>query len=332
LGDSADARLAGGLHGLAAGVGLFATLTIFTAALLQDNQPLAYATLPLAGCLLGFLCFNFNPATVFLGDCGSLLIGFLLGCFGVIWAQKSVTLLGITAPLMAMSVPLLDVLLCIVRRWLRNQPIFGADRGHIHHRLLDRGLSPRQSVFILYSLSSLAAIFSLVQGFANNIYIAAVVVVLFLAIVWTAVHHLGYAEFMFASRLLRLAELQRGVTASMSLSSLERTLKQARTPGECWAAISGMLDTFGFAGARMRLGGMVFENWSASLDSPPYWLMRIPLSTRGDYLEFARELNSPVLPMVVVPFIDLVSALLPAALEASSELQDQATIAVPAGN
>src|SRR5688500_4440913 len=120
-------NLVDGLDGLAAGVGLFATLTIFSAALLQGNQPLMFATLPLAGCLLGFLVFNFTPATVFLGDCGSLLIGFLLGCFGVIWAEKSVTLLGLTAPLIALSLPLLDVLLCIARRWLRNQPIFAAD-------------------------------------------------------------------------------------------------------------------------------------------------------------------------------------------------------------
>ena len=129
-------NLVDGLDGLAAGVGLFATLTIFVSAMIQGNQPLMFATLPLAGCLLGFLCFNFNPATVFLGDCGSLLIGFLLGCFGAIWANKSVTLFSLTAPLMALSLPLIDVLLCIIRRWLRNQPIFSADRGHIHHRLL----------------------------------------------------------------------------------------------------------------------------------------------------------------------------------------------------
>ena len=95
-------NLVDGMDGLAAGVGIFATLTIVIAALMQKNIALAMATVPLAGCLLGFLRYNFNPATVFLGDSGSLLIGFLLGCYGIIWTEKSATLLGMTAPLMVL--------------------------------------------------------------------------------------------------------------------------------------------------------------------------------------------------------------------------------------
>ena len=115
-------NLIDGLDGLASGMGLFSTLTIFLAALLHGDLMLSLATLPLAGALLGFLRYNFNPASVFLGDSGSLLIGFLLGCYGVIWSQKSATMLGMTAPLMAMAIPLIDVLLSIFRRWLRGQP------------------------------------------------------------------------------------------------------------------------------------------------------------------------------------------------------------------
>ena len=101
-------NLIDGMDGLAAGVGLFATFTTLAAALLQGNVALALATAPLVGALLAFLRYNFNPASIFLGDCGSLTIGFLLGCFGAIWSQKSATLLGMTAPLMALAVPLLD--------------------------------------------------------------------------------------------------------------------------------------------------------------------------------------------------------------------------------
>ena len=89
-------NLIDGMDGLATGVSLFAALTMVTSALLAGNVPLAMATVPLAGALLGFLRYNFNPATIFLGDCGSLLIGFLLGCFGLIWSQKSVSVLGVT--------------------------------------------------------------------------------------------------------------------------------------------------------------------------------------------------------------------------------------------
>ena len=300
-------NLVDGLDGLASGLALFGTMTIFTAALIQDNGPLAFATVVLAGSLVGFLCFNFNPATVFLGDCGSLLIGFLLGCFGVIWSQKSLTLLGMTAPMIAMSVPLLDVLLCVVRRWLRNKPIFGADRGHIHHKLLDRGLTPKQTVFVLYGLSSVAAIFSLAQGFIANVYLSLVVGLLFVVVVWFVVHKLRYAELMFAGRLLRLGELQRGVSASLELSTFEKSLSSAAGPGDLWKALTSIAMNFGFTDVRMHTGGVLYEHWSIPADRPGYWIVRVPLTTDGDYVELARPVGSPVLPMAVAPFLDVLA-------------------------
>lgn len=309
-------NLVDGLDGLAAGVGVFATLTMFIAAVLQGNEPLAFATLPLAGCLLGFLCFNFNPATVFLGDCGSLLIGFLLGCFGVIWTQKSITLLGMTAPLMAMSVPLLDVLLCIIRRWLRDQPIFSADRGHIHHRLLDRGLSPRQAVFLLYGLCGLAATFSLIQSFVKNFYTAGLVVLLFAAVAWVGIHNLHYAEFVLAGRLLRKGKFQRSsVSANLKLNSFEKSIAKAQTLDECWEAVLNAQETFGFAAIRMQVGDLIYESWGPEVSGPDYWTVKVPV-TDGSYVELARQLHSPVLPMVVVPFIDRLASAL------SSQLQE----------
>jgi UDP-GlcNAc:undecaprenyl-phosphate GlcNAc-1-phosphate transferase len=141
-------NLIDGVDGLATGLGLFATITSLIAALAQGNLELALAIVPLAGALLGFLRYNFNPASIFLGDSGSLLVGFLLGCYGVLWSQKSATLLAMTAPMMALAIPILDVCLSIVRRYLSHRPIFAADRGHIHHRLLDRGLSPRRGCLV----------------------------------------------------------------------------------------------------------------------------------------------------------------------------------------
>ena len=153
------------MDGLAAGVGLVATVTMVIAALTQGNLPLALATIPLAGCLLGFLRYNFNGASVFLGDSGSLLIGFLLGCYGALWSEKSVTLVALTVPLLAVSIPLLEVALSIVRRYLRNRPIFEADRGHIHHKLLERGLSPKGAVLTIYAFCGVVAMLSLVASF-----------------------------------------------------------------------------------------------------------------------------------------------------------------------
>src|SRR5208337_5346983 len=101
-------NLIDGVDGLAAGVGLLVTTITLIAALLGHNIGMAIAIVPLVGALLGFLRFNFNPASIFLGDSGSLFIGFLLGCYSVLWSQKSATILGMTAPLIALSIPLLD--------------------------------------------------------------------------------------------------------------------------------------------------------------------------------------------------------------------------------
>jgi UDP-GlcNAc:undecaprenyl-phosphate GlcNAc-1-phosphate transferase len=298
-------NLVDGLDGLAAGVAMFATLTIFTAALLDGNQPLAYATLPLAGALLGFLCFNFNPATVFLGDCGSLLLGFLLGSFGVLWTQKSVTMLGVTAPLMALSIPLIDVLLCIVRRWLRNDPIFTADRGHIHHRLLDRGLTPRRAVLLLYAFCGLAASFSLLQSYVDNFYFAGLLVLVFCVVAWIGIQYLGYAEFMLAGDILRSGEFQRSVYSRLQLREFENSLSRAETLDEIWNVVRSTASRFGFVACRLYASGRLFEIWKNDVDGPGYWTVDIPLGEDA-HVRLARPTAAASLPpMGVVPFIDV---------------------------
>jgi UDP-GlcNAc:undecaprenyl-phosphate GlcNAc-1-phosphate transferase len=195
-------NLIDGVDGLAAGVGLFATLTTLVAALLQGNFALDVATVPLAGALLGFLRINFNPASIFLGDSGSLSLGFLLGCYALVWSQKSATLLGMTAPLIAVSIPLLDTALAIARRFLRRQPIFGADRGHIHHRLLDRGFTPRRVALLLYGFCGLAAAFSLLLSVTRDQY-AGLVVVLFSLILFVLILVLSTLSALSFAALLR---------------------------------------------------------------------------------------------------------------------------------
>jgi len=131
-------NLIDGLDGLAAGVASFAALAILIAAVLSLDAPLAIAAAILIGVLLGFLVYNFNPASIFLGDSGSLLIGLLLGCYSVLWSNRSKSFSEMAAPLILLAVPLTDTTIAILRRFLRAQPIFSADRSHIHHRLLAR--------------------------------------------------------------------------------------------------------------------------------------------------------------------------------------------------
>jgi UDP-GlcNAc:undecaprenyl-phosphate GlcNAc-1-phosphate transferase len=294
-------NLVDGLDGLAAGVGLFATLTVFAAALMQHNMVLAVATFPLAGAMLAFLCYNFNPATIFLGDSGSLLIGFLLGCYAAIWSNKSATLLGMTAPLMALSIPLLDVALAIVRRFLRRQPIFTADRGHIHHRLLDRGLTPRRVVLVLYGLCGLAAAFSLLQGVLHSF--GGALILLFCVFMLIGIQYLGYAEFDLAGRLLFGGEFQRTVSAQLDLRKFRAALTVAATPADCWEVIREACGKFGFQQVRLYLAGEMYEH-SYPEPEAPGWTLRVPLAN-ADYAMLTRPFASSLLPMVVAPFVDL---------------------------
>src|SRR5579883_654724 len=151
-------NLIDGLDGLAAGAALFALTTMFVVAIVNGRYGAALATLTLAGAVLGCLYYNFYPATIFLGDSGSLFLGFMLAGIGVLSAQKSPTVVAVAIPVVSLGLPVLDTALAIVRRFLRRQPIFAADRGHIHHRLLGRGYSPRTVVMVLYGACALLAL------------------------------------------------------------------------------------------------------------------------------------------------------------------------------
>ena len=298
-------NLIDGVDGLAAGVGLFATITMLLAALLQNNVPLALATVPLAGALPGFLRYNFNPATIFLGDSGSLLIGFLLGCYGVLWSEKSATILGMTAPMMALAIPLLDTGLAIARRFLRQKSIFAADRGHIHHRLLDRGFTPRKVVLTLYAVAGLFAILSLCTVWAPNV---GLVIVLFCACTWIGIQHLGYLEFGLAGRMFMDGAFRRLLNSHLSLQGFEDDLNAASTPEECWRVLADAYKEFGFSRVEANLAGTTY---SAQDDQqkPEFWAMRIPLAGSA-YVELTREFEFTQQQNVLASFVDVLRKVL----------------------
>lgn len=289
-------NLIDGMDGLAAGVGLMAAVTMVIAALTQSNLPLALATMPLAGCLLGFLRYNFNGASIFLGDSGSLLIGFLLGCFGALWSEKSVTLVALTVPLLAVSIPLLEVVLSILRRYLRNRPIFEADRGHIHHKLLDRGLSPRNAVLTIYAFGGLLALLSLAASSLRNQY-SGLIVIVFCGAVWMGIRHLGYTEFAMAGRLFLQGGFRRIIDFETRLVEFEKTLARASGIEECWIRIRSGRREFGFRGVRMSFEGLVFEDFERG-DPKCLWELRIPLAdarTVNFFHDLGMETSSIVL-------------------------------------
>jgi UDP-GlcNAc:undecaprenyl-phosphate GlcNAc-1-phosphate transferase len=293
-------NLLDGIDGLAAGVGFVATTTMVIAAFFQHNVELAMATVPLAACLLAFLRYNFNPATIFLGDCGSLFIGFLLGCYGVLWSQKSATVLGMTAPLMALAIPLLDTAIAISRRFLHGQPILGADRGHIHHRLLDQGLTPRRAALLLYGVGTLAAILSL--SMASGRFEVPVIIV-FCVAVWVGIQRLGYVEFDTAGRLLLAGSFRKLLRSHISLRNFERALSCAQTPDECWAVLKNTYHEFGFYQIQMRLAGRLYRAERPTTESTRAWRVEIPLSAH-DFIHLARQFNADSRDNTVAPFAD----------------------------
>jgi UDP-GlcNAc:undecaprenyl-phosphate GlcNAc-1-phosphate transferase len=296
-------NLIDGMDGLAAGVGLLATITMLLAALTQNNLPLILATMPLAGCLLGFLRYNFSGASVYLGDCGSLSLGFLLGCFGALWSEKSVTLVALTVPLLAVSIPLLDVVLSIMRRFLRNRPIFQADRGHIHHRLLDRGLSPKSAVLTIYGLCALVAVLSLLVSALHNQF-SGLIVILFCGAAWIGIRQLDYAEFASASRMLFGGKFRRIIDVETRLKDFEAILAKAESVEECWGHIRTGSRDFGFHEVRMSLNGKLFEDLHSDAGKPR-WQLRIPLPD-SQYVNFYRGFDSDMNPLLISAFVEAV--------------------------
>ncbi len=301
-------NLIDGVDGLATGVGLFATVTMLIAALLDNNINLALATAPLAGALLGFLCFNFNPASIFLGDCGSLTIGFLLGCYGVVWSEKSTTLLGMTAPLLALSVPLLDTGLTIIRRFLRQQPIFRADHGHIHHQLLSRGLTPRRVVLVLYATCGLAAAASLILTVTHGQF-RGFIIILFCLAAWLGIQHLGYNEFSVGSRLVFGGAFRGLLSAQIALGAFEKEFSSAGSIDKAWEVLCRAHAQFGFSGVVMSIEGIKRESgitagWQVRIDFPA-----------GGYINLVRDGVITSRCVAALPFVDCVSRILPRKLE-----------------
>jgi len=187
-------NLIDGLDGLAAGSALFSTMVVFVVALLNGPTLVEVMTIALAGAILGFLRFNFNPATIFLGDSGSLFIGFLLSALALFGAQKAPTIVAIAIPIVSFGLPILETVLSIVRRLISGRPVFTADREHIHHKLLQHGLTHRQVVILLYGVSAIFAMLSLFLLWPTGSSLGLVLAVLGIGI-WIGVQHLGYLEF-----------------------------------------------------------------------------------------------------------------------------------------
>ena len=174
-------NLIDGLDGLACGVAMIASISLMLVAEKFGQVNVTILSAVLAGACLGFLPYNFNPAKIFMGDTGALLLGFMLAAISIEGVMKSVATIAVVVPILILGVPIFDTTFAIFRRLLSGKSIAAADKGHLHHRLLDKGLSQKQTVLILYGLSAVFGAFAVIVAKANSKQAVYLSVLLFLA-------------------------------------------------------------------------------------------------------------------------------------------------------
>jgi len=244
-------NLIDGLDGLAGGIVFFAALTSGVVAYMQDSIFVCLLMVTVLGTVLGFLFHNFNPARVFMGDSGAYFLGFVLAVGSVAAPlQKASAAVSLLVPIVAMGIPITDTLFAMVRRILERRPIFSPDRGHIHHRLLDMGLTQRRAVLLIYSaqivLAAAATAIAIGRRWQVGFAILAISVVIF-----TITRSAGL--FGAASRL---QHVRRGTTEEiarlqLALTQYAMSLSGARNESEVWRLFCEALTLAQFEHARL---------------------------------------------------------------------------------
>ena len=161
-------NLIDGLDGLAAGVTSIAAMSLMVLCIMTGSTTAVGLTAALAGACLGFLPRNFNPAEIFMGDTGSTFLGFVLAVTSILGVFKGYALLALIVSVLCVGLPVFDTICAMLRRMAKNQPIMQADRGHLHHKLIDHGFSQRQAVLIMYTISLLLGLLAIFISFKDS--------------------------------------------------------------------------------------------------------------------------------------------------------------------
>ena len=196
-------NLIDGLDGLAGGIAFFVLIFNFVIGYMNHSVLVCLIAAALAGAILGFLFYNFNPASIFMGDAGSMFIGYVLALGAINSGQKYSTTVALLTPIIAMGIPIMDTLFSIARRFLERRSMFSADRGHIHHRLLEMGITQRRTVMILYAFTILLVVVALVVHVSNDVQLGMGLVLMVLVFVVFA-RIVGVADYFTRRRLRRM--------------------------------------------------------------------------------------------------------------------------------
>jgi len=308
-------NLIDGIDGLATGSALFSSLVILVVSLLQGYSYVTVIALVLTGALAGFLRYNFNPASIFLGDSGALLIGFSLAALSIQGSQKSTTAIVVAIPILAFGLPVVDTTITIARRLVSGKPIFLGDREHIHHMLLARGWSQRRVVLVLYAVSAAFGLLAMLFVNSGNGVTAVLLFVVGVAVV-VAVGQLRYHEVdeLRASVKRNLGERRARATRNIQVRRACRAVASAGTLNELFEGVLALLEPGEFAYATIQLNcerqpelndvalgqlstngsrpratmreGRIYWTWQRVhlktdevIGSDRFWSMRLPLST-----------------------------------------------------
>ncbi len=231
-------NLLDGADGVATGAAFFSATAVFIMSVAFGHPGIGLVAAALAGSLLGFLPFNFPPARAFLGDSGSMFTGFLLAGLAVEGSTKGPTLVAIAVPLVAFAVPVFDTTITMVRRFVRGQPIFQRDQGHVHHRLQQFGYSPRQVAGMMYGASAVFALLAMLFINPSGRSFAVVLIVVGAAML-VVVRFLRFHEINELARLAKRGVLQpRSVVMNVQLRRAAERLETAHTLTDLHSALA----------------------------------------------------------------------------------------------
>ncbi len=273
-------NLIDGIDGLSAGAALFAMFAMIVVSALNSQWLSVLLLSSLAGASLGFLRHNFTPASIFLGDSGSLLLGFMLAVLGIEGSQKSPTAIAIAVPIVAFGLPVLDTMIAVLRRFVSGKPIFAGDRRHIHHILMGRGFKPRNAVILLYGVCGLFGLISLLFMNPSGRTMGLSLAVLG-ACVWFGIQQLHYPELReFNGYVGRALRHQRELIAgNVLIGKMIDGFHSANSLVELLESLAEVLDELEFSRAELRLpslsGNRVvvrIRNWKTVVDGRTYCL------------------------------------------------------------
>ena len=246
-------NLSDGLDGLAAGIAAIACGVIAVFAVHSGNVVMAVLMLALLGSLTGFLFFNFNPAKIFMGDCGSLFLGFTIATSSVLCSMKSSALVGLALPVLALGIPIFDTLFSMLRRFMERRSMFAPDRRHFHHKLIDLGLKQRHVVITIYVVTLMAAglgMFMMVTRNINSLVIF-LCILLLLLLVFHVVGSVRLRETI-AGLKQKYAVTRQIKDEVRSFESLQLLFRRVQTLEQWWQALCLAADKMDFAWVSLK--------------------------------------------------------------------------------